>query len=377
MTTAAALQRHATTESLSVEWIQPPDQIEPLAAEWRALEDSVHTRTHLSTFDFLATWYRHYAGDYGGTPLIGLARRGTRLVGVAPFTVRRGTVGRIPVTRVELAPSDVPAGEFLVDEDEPDIVAAFLDALVETAKFDLICLDGFDPSSEQLLALRNAALRHRMAVETDDHAYALVDLRGGYQAYYSSLSGHYRRNLSQKARKMTALGARVDGVHLTAGDDALNDAIGRMIAITEASYKLQGQRLADNHRGFLADVVRRLSRRGTLSLPLLSIGGRDAAFILGVLERGCFYDVTLAYDESFAKLSPGAFLMQATLERLASTGIHTVVSHGAHDYKKHWATRFVPQTRLFLFAPTMRASATRIVRFRLAPLWRRFGATAD
>ena len=108
-----------------------------------------------------------------------------------------------------------------------------------------------------------------------------------------------------------------------------------------------------------------------LSLPILSIGGKDAAFILGVVERGCFYDITLAYDESFEKLSPGAFLMQKTLEDLAAAGVHTVVSHGAHEYKKHWATAFVPQKRAFIFAPRIRAAAARFIRFSMAPVWRR------
>jgi CelD/BcsL family acetyltransferase involved in cellulose biosynthesis len=146
-----------------------------------------------------------------------------------------------------------------------------------------------------------------------------------------------------------------------------------MIGITEASYKLQGRRLADSHRGFLTDVARRFGARGMLSLPILSIGEQDAAFIMGVVERGCFYDVTLAYNESFARLSPGAFLMQQTLRHLAAAGVHTVVSHGAHEYKKHWATTLVPQKRIFLFSPGLRAAAPRLVRFGLQPFLRRIG----
>ena len=111
-----------------------------------------------------------------------------------------------------------------------------------------------------------------------------------------------------------------------------------------------------------------------LSLPILSIGGRDAAYIIGVIERGCFYDVTLAYDESFASLGPGIHLMQQTLKRLAASGVHTVVSHGAHDYKRHWATRFVPQKRIFLFSSRPLAIAARLVRFGLQPMWQRVSA---
>jgi CelD/BcsL family acetyltransferase involved in cellulose biosynthesis len=359
-------------DEVVVQWVETAN-LAPYAEEWRQLEDGVADRTHLSSFDFVAPWYYHYAGDYGGSPLVGLARRCDRLVGVAPFVVRRGTVGRVPVTRIEFAPSDVPAGEFLVDDSQPDIVEALIDSLIDTMRFDVVCLDGFAPGSPPLAAVQRAAARHRLPIELDDHAYAIVHLHQGYQSYVSSLSGHYRRNLNQKARKIAAAGPRVDAIFGTASAGVVERAIERMIAITEASYKLDGQRLADHHRDFLGDVIRRLAARGKLALPLLSIGGRDAAFILGVLDRGCFYDITLAYDEQFAKLSPGAYLMQRTLDTFAAAGVHTAVSHGAHEYKKHWASAFVPQQRAFLFAPTLRGRATRMIRFSLRPLWARLG----
>jgi len=358
-----------------VEWIRDPAALESIEGPWRALERRVEQRTHVSTFDFLATWYRQYAGEYGGTPLIGLAWHGPDLIGVAPLTVRQGRIGRIPVTRVDFAPNDSIAGEFLVEDDRPDVVDALMDALVRArTKFDVICLNGFDPLAPHVSALGDFAARHRLAMQMEDHAYAVVDLRDGYEAYFARLTPHYRRNLNRKARKIAEAGFTVQGAQPAQGPEALDAGLDRMIRINEASYKLQGQRLDDRHRGFLAEVVRRFSARGMLSLPILSIGGRDAAFILGVVERGCFYDVTLAYDESFARLSPGAFLMQQALQHLAASGVHTVVSHGAHEYKRHWSTAFVPQKRAFLFAPGPRGTATRLVRFGLQPLWRRFRA---
>src|SRR3990170_4974567 len=87
METADAVgARQAAPASLTIKWLRSPDQLESISGHWRALEAEVCNRTHLSTFDFLATWYRHYAGAYGGEPLIGLAWRGPRLVGVAPIS---------------------------------------------------------------------------------------------------------------------------------------------------------------------------------------------------------------------------------------------------------------------------------------------------
>ena len=108
-----------------------------------------------------------------------------------------------------------------------------------------------------------------------------------------------------------------------------------------------------------------------MSLTILTIEGQDAAYLFGLVERGCFYDINLSYDERFEKLSPGTFLTQKTMEILETKGVHTVVSHGAHDYKRYWATEFVPEKRVFLFASSVRGTAARLVRFGLAPLWRR------
>lgn len=360
-----------TLPAVAVDWLRDPVDLAPHAVEWTALEQSAG-HTHLSSYDFIAPWYRHYAGSYGGTPLVGLARRGSRLVGVAPLAICRGRIGRVPVTRIELAPTDVPAGEFLTAGGDSEVISAFVDTLVDRATFDVISLDGFAAGSDEMIAVERAASRRGMGVESVDHAYAVADLSRGYESYRAQLSGHFRRNLNHRARKMTAAGgAEVGGIRFSGDADELHRCVSRIIAITEASYKLQGERLADCHRAFLSDMVACLSARGTLCLPILSIGGQDAAFILGVVERGVFYDITLAYAEPFEKLSPGSFLMQKTLEVLASAGVHTAVSHGAHEYKKHWATRFVPQKRLFLFNRGVRGRAARFSRFSLAPMWQR------
>ncbi len=342
----------AAESPLTIEWLTSPEQMESISDQWRTLEQEVQNRTALSTFDFLATWYRHYSGEYGGAPRIGLAWRGSRLVGVAPLTLRRGSIGKIPVTRVDFAPNDSPVGAFLVEDDHPRTVTELLQSLVHAEKFDVVCLSGFDPGSAHLTLLEEAAPQLRLAVGLEDEASAVADLSGGYQAYRATLSGHFRRNLNHRARKIAAAGrTAIEGVVLSDGAETTQTSIDRMIAITEASYKLKG--------------------RGMMSLTILTIDGQDVAYLFGLVERGCFYDINLSYDERFEKLSPGTFLTQRTMEILETKGVHTVVSHGAHDYKRYWATEFVPEKRMFLFASSVRGTAARLVRFGLAPLWRR------
>lgn len=361
---------------VTIEWVTRVADIEVLADEWKALESAVQDRTVFSTFELLVTWYRNYAGAYGGEPLIGIARRAGTVVGVAPLVIRRGRLGGIPLTRVQFAMHDCFAGEFLVEDDHPETVGAFVDSLAGVVRDGLICFNGIEPGSGRFHAVEESAREHRLAIEQTNHPNAIVDLKNGYKAYCDAMSRNFRRAVKRQAQRVTAAGAPiVDGTRLSVGVDRLESHIDRLFAVTEASYKLKGCRLADCHRDYLAGLARQFGPRGMLHLSVLSIDGRDAAVVMGLVERGCYYDVTLAYIEDLAELSPGAYLMQEVLSNLAASGMHTMVSHGAHEYKRRWSTAFVPSTRIFLFSRCTASLLSRFIRFRMAPVWRRFGAT--
>jgi CelD/BcsL family acetyltransferase involved in cellulose biosynthesis len=363
------------SSTVTVEWITRVADFKTLAFEWKALEASVKDRSVFSTFDLLDAWYSNYAGDYGGEPLIGVARREGRLVGVAPLMKRRGCLGKIPLTRAQFATHDAYSGEFLVEDDRPETICSFVDSLAGTREFDLICFNGIEPGSPRFSALEDAATSLGWTIETNNHPNATVDLSDGYDGYCQRMSRNFRRTLKRQAERVTEVGTPVvEGVQLTSGVERLESCIDRLFAVTEASYKLKGQRLADHHRGCLGDLARTFGPRGMLHLSVLSIGGRDAAVVMGLVERGCYYDVTLAYAEEFASLSPGAYLMQQVLSDLASRGIHTLVSHGAHEYKRRWSTSFVPSTRVFLFSRSSCSRLSRFIRFGMASVWQKFGS---
>jgi CelD/BcsL family acetyltransferase involved in cellulose biosynthesis len=363
------------TAHTCIEWARTLEEIAALESSWRKLEANVRTRTVLSTFDYNVTWFQHY-GESEGTPLVGVARRGSEVIGIAPLVIRSRRIGRMPVQSVEFVPHEAYAGEFLLEDGHPGLAGAFVDALVNTVAFDVICLNGLEPDTDLFQVIARVAHTHQLSIETTNHPNAVVDLRSGYDRYFAGRTAHFRQSVRRHSRLIGKAGPRdVGGVMLSRGIGEIDDAVTRMIAITEASHKLNGQPLADCHRGFLTELARRFGRRGMLCLPILRIGSRDAAFVFGLVERGTFYDVTLSYDEAWASLRPGTHLIQEMLRQLAAAGVHTVISHGAHEYKRHWATAFVPSTRVFLFAPTPRAFFTRLFRFKLGPVWQRLGAS--
>ena len=360
-------------DPIQVEWLEDLERITRLESEWRTLETRTPGRSVFGSFDYLAAWYRHY-GALLGSPLLGVARRDGRLQGLAPLHLWRGSVGRVPVRRLDLAGHNCEVGEFLLDPEDRECETRLLRACLERRGVDVSVWGGFPPDSvlaQRILDLARSAGR---SVEVARYHQAVVDLSRGYDAYVRSMSGNFRKTLRRmEARVDAAGGARVDRIQDRVGSAELEAMLARMFEVIDRSWKaIHGGPMAAHHRAFYAELAERFSRRGMLDLAVLSIGGRDAAFIFALKESGVYYDGTISYADEFRDFSPGTWLMQLVLRALPSSGVHTVVSHGDHAYKRRWARDFARMDRCFLFAPTLLGSLSRLVRFHIPqPLRRR------
>jgi CelD/BcsL family acetyltransferase involved in cellulose biosynthesis len=363
--------------SVRVEWLRDLRAIEALEPEWRALAASVRGRTTLVSCDFVLPWYRHYAGR-AGQPLLGTAREGGALVGLAPLMARPARLGGLPVRSVQFATAGARSGEFLLADGRPSLAGDFLRSLAASVRFDVARFVNLEHGSPVLAALQEAAASARLALDTIPAAYAVVDLSRGYEAYCSSRTAKFRANVKRRRKALEALGpVALEGVHFEAEAAGVESALERMFAVSDASWKArEGGPMAEHHRAFHREVARRFGARAQLDLALLSVAGRDRAYMFGVAEGGVYYDVTLSFDDALRHLAPGVLLTQDVLRRLAGRGIHTFVSHGLHDYKRHFASVIVPRLDAQVFARGPRARLGRALRASLRPVWQRLGRQA-
>ncbi len=356
----SALPREAPT----LERIDGLEGAERLGDAWRGLEPLLPDRTVFGSYDYALAWYRWY-GPRRGTPLVAAVWSGDSLLALAPFAIWSGTLGKVPLRRADLAGYTCGAGELLVPPEMPELTERLLDAVWQRRGIDLVCLSGFAPDSPKLNAVLEAAARRGWRAECEPYEYASVDLRGGYEAYGASMSRNFRRTVKRLEQRITAGGGgRVDRLRGPAAPAEIEEYVRRMVGIADRSWKARrGGPMAPEHRGFYRELALRFARRGMLDLSILRIGGIDAAFLLALVEGGVWYDVTISFDDAFSEYSPGAHLMLQNLQTLPQLGVHTVVSHGAHEYKNRWASGFVPQIRVFLFAPGLRGRLSRLARF--------------
>ena len=139
-----------------------------------------------------------------------------------------------------------------------------------------------------------------------------------------------------------------------------------MFSVYNRSWKAaRNGEISEPHCGFYEEVVLKFAKRGMVDLCFLKLDGKDIAFVLWLVDRDCYYDVKVSYDEEYASLSPGIFLMHELLKILSQNNIHTVISHGDRDYKKNWVTAFIARYRIFIFNNGFKSKLSHLIKFKI------------
>ncbi len=361
----------AHSPALRFEWLTRLEDLERLEARWRALEESESERLVFGGYDYLVPWYRHHA-RVEGAPLVGAAWRGSDLVGLIPLAIRRATLCKVPVRRADSAGHDGESGDLLLPEGGGSILAGLLESLLKRGGLDVLLLNGLAPGSERLHVMEEVAARHGLALEREEYRYATIDLSQGFEVYEKSLRGSFRGTMRRRRKRAVRMGGyQVVRVNGPVSEESLLPLLARIFAISERSWKARnGDPMKERYRQFYTEIARRFGQRGMLDFSILTVGGVDASYIVGLVERGVYHDVTISYVEEFAALSPGMMILQEVARRLAEEGVRLVVSHGDHAYKNVWASRWVPQVRANLFMPGLRGTLSRMARVQAPAIMR-------
>lgn len=337
-----------------------PDAMADLALRWRELEQRCPQRSIFSSAEFLTLWYRHYRGVYGDPRVVLVEQRAAPLAG-AVFVRRLTRFGGIPVRRLDLAGYEGASGELLVADGEDGVqgAKALAAVLAHWQDWDVAVIENIPPDAPWCEPLAETARRNGLRVAWQPSAFAYVDLRAGPEAHWAALEGKLRRNLKRALARGAAVGPMaVEGVRFFDPPTwpQREAVLERAFALTDAHPKMRAarRRMSDYHRGFYRALVEHHLPCGQFDLAILTIDGRDAAFVMALVERGVYYDVTVSYAEEFKSAFPGINLMYRLIASLPEHGVHTVISHGAHDYKRNWATGFREVLTLQLLRPNWR-----------------------
>lgn len=152
--------------------------------------------------------------------------------------------------------------------------------------------------------------------------YQRAMLRGGFDpeaTLNAALPGKKRKELRRQRNRLTDAGAVRFETLLQDGDlDLWTD---QFLALEASGWKgRSGTALASRaeHAAFLREALRCAHEARSLQFCRLSCGEATVAMIINFIERGAAYSFKIAFDEAYARFSPGVLLEIELLSELAS-----------------------------------------------------------
>ena len=362
------------TQNLEVRWLSRLSEMEELRRAWLELMDRVPAPRAYSHPDWVLAWYECYAsedGSYQDYPFLGTVSSHDSLYGIAPFLSLRSQSAKLPVRSLILAGFNMLTGEFLLDTPREVVLAALFRSLANRQDWDVLNISCL-PTSGDLVELIPRLL-HAEGLDyeiTDYEPYALVDLSQGYDHYLAEQGGRFRRNVRRWGRKIRDAGGwTTDRLGPSPPSHEVEQFLERIWVLVKRGWRVKERSLDDEerHNRFYRKMVRTPSLHELIDLQILKVGGSDAAYCLGLVRNNRYFHLLQGFDDDLRSLSPGAFHLQKIFERLASQGVHTVISDGGYAYKRHWASSFVPQSQILVFNRTLRGRLSAFLKLKVKP----------
>jgi CelD/BcsL family acetyltransferase involved in cellulose biosynthesis len=315
----AVLAGRYPVDSLAVEW-RTFGELAAIVSEWRELAERALEPNVFYEPAFALAAAPVFAPD-AGAMLVWSATSPRRLLGFFPARIERRRYGfNLPLLAGLTHPYG-PLGVPLVEREAAEpVVAAWLAHLAADAALPgLVLLPFLSENGAVAAALERILRRAQMPfADFDRHQRALLAPSSERSLYVErALSQRRRKELRRQWRRLGEAGA----VALSAAvePDAVAGAIDHFLALEAAGWKGRAGTAAargDDLQRFLRKAVSGLAAEGKVTIDRLLVDGRAiaAAILLRSGRSAWFWKI--AYDEAFARFSPGVMLSVALTEEL-------------------------------------------------------------
>jgi CelD/BcsL family acetyltransferase involved in cellulose biosynthesis len=283
-----------------------------------------------------------------------------RLIGVFPVTLERFRYGVPLSVLVGWTHPYAPLGTPLVDRDCSEAaIAAWLDHIAGERNLPKLLLMPYLPVEGAVADAFDAALARRggRSQAFAAHQRALLAPQGDRAGYLDQAMAHKKRKELRRQRKRLAeAGELTSGV--TSNAAGIPDTLTDFLSLEASGWKGRVGTAAANSeeiRRFIVAAVSALAAEDKASVARLALDGRAIAAAVTLRSGNTAWCWKIAYDEAFARASPGVqLLLDVTDTLLADTGIAYADSCATPDHPMidHvWRERLALANRLMCIAP--------------------------
>jgi hypothetical protein len=245
------------------------------------------------------------------------------LVGVLPVVVTSQKRMGLTFRRLRTPYNDQTASvDFLIEAGrEKEIIPLFLAQLQQIEprwfSFEMRRLPDCSPA----LSLMNRDFKGIRLVSVFDHWGCFIRVRGKAKEFQEKLRPNFKKKLRQYERKFLALKdakiSYVSGSTLSEGD------LLRFMQVESSSWKYAGGTAivqSPSLVSFFQTLTRRLRDLGWLEWQFLEAEGHPIAALMTIRVDRSLVALKICFDEAYAAISPGIYLLAKTVERAFASG---------------------------------------------------------
>lgn len=351
------------------------EQLALLSDEWRAL---ARTNEACAEPFFQPEWFLAFARAFESNRPINVVtgRCNDRLVGIAPFVSCSSFFANIPA-RTLRSLSGIHSCRFdlIHAAEEPSQLADMIwSSLREQSGWDVI--EALDvPNDGAFMHLLGHAKRDGFLIgtwSTRKSPYLSLPPRDSdpFQHCPERFKS-FRSRLKSKVRKLRQVGSVAFDTHTK----DYNEALTQFFALESSGWKgANGSSIASNLSlvRFYSSIVEEYAQRGYLRMYSLTVDSKPIAMHLGLLMNGCYYAPKVAYDERFARFSPGQLLVQHVITDLTGAGVKKYDFLGPRAlWKSVWTDHVREHYNCYIFRPTLKGRCLHMLAMKGGSLVRR------
>jgi CelD/BcsL family acetyltransferase involved in cellulose biosynthesis len=323
---------------MTVRIVQTEEEFSALEPIWDELFDASPNHTPYQSWQWNATWWRHF-GTPGELRLL-IAEEEGRVIGIAPLRLKRRLHG-FRFRHLELISGKrADYLDFLV---RPGCEAAFFQQVMESlnggAESHFFEIRDLREGSSNLSALVKQTLgASRILALKVSHTCVAVPLTQSWETFLATVSKRTRTDIGYDRRLLNKSFATALRIYTTLPDvlKGLDD----LIAVHRSRWsREQGASYFDDQEtvAFEREVCERFAAANGYRLYVLYANDEPVAALSGVERNGLFYAQLFTHSPKFHKYSVGNVLMGMAIEDCIERGCTAVdLTRGDEPYKFRW-----------------------------------------
>ncbi len=262
--------------------------------------------------------------------------------------------------------------QFLVHPQyKSEVISLWLDILFKDERFDYVKFKEFLLDEEILKHLKDKKIKFSLEEEKRP---PFIDLNGDWNKYFSSLRGHFRRNLRRRLRNAEKEFGKVEYREFSGNDDQLEAFVLEGLKLEASGWKgKHGSAILNNEqvKQFYFDIAHTFFKTGQLHLGAVYFADQMVAFNFSIIYDNVFYLLKVAYDEKVAKFSPGQIMIYLLLQELFKQQIRRFDFLGpAMPWKLEWTSNFNRHFTLYIYGNTFKAHFLYLLNSKILPFLR-------